>query len=201
VEFIPLQGHQRLFLDGYQLASYTYYSDLDTIRYVSLLFSQSGTKTPCRGFLQQVVAGEAQLYYYSFSPIQQEAVFSSGGWLGTSLNSPYGPRPGSAFAYSLKNSSQHISSTLPQKNAKYPRFGPLSKRGFYNLGNTIVIYRADKKRLEDVNGWRFPKDAAVYFADFPDLVADLKSGQYRARDLPQIVRRYNAWYQMQKSTP
>ncbi|WP_133273369.1 hypothetical protein [Hymenobacter radiodurans] len=202
VEFIPMQGHQRLFLDGYQLASYTYYTDLDTIRYVSLLFAQRGIDKPCRGFLQQVVAGKAQLYYYSFhNSGQQMTSFNSGGLLSTSPSNSTASRQVSAYAHSLMNSTSLTSSIKPQKNAKYPTFGPLSKRGVYNPDNTLVIYRADKSRLEDVNEWRFPKDAAVYFADFPDLVADLQSGQYRARDLPQIVRRYNAWHLTRKSAP
>ncbi|GAB2477065.1 hypothetical protein GCM10011375_20540 [Hymenobacter qilianensis] len=201
VEFILLQGHQRLFLDGYQLASFTYYVDLDTIRYVSLLFAQKGSDTPCRGFLQQVVAGEAQLYYYSFNLGQGGAPFSSGGLLSTGHRNSTGPSRVSAYANSLINNSQSSPPVTPRKNAKYPAFGPLSKRGMYYPDNTLVIYRPDRKRLEDVYGWRFPKDAAVYFADFPDLVADLKSGQYRQRDIPQIVRRYNTWHQAQNPKP
>jgi hypothetical protein len=198
VEFIPMQGHQRLFLDGYQLASYTYYADLDTIRYVSLLFAQKGTNTHCRGFLQQVEAGEAQLYYYSFNPVQRITPYSSGDLLSTSYRNPNAPSSVSSFATNLLYSNQSTSHINPQENAKYPKFRPLSRQAVYNSDHTLVIYRSDKKRLEDVNGWRFPKDAAAYFADFPDLAADLKSGQYRARDLPQIVRRYNAWHQAQK---
>ncbi|MBC6607629.1 hypothetical protein H8B13_12440 [Hymenobacter sp. BT188] len=146
VEFLPIRGHQRLNLDADQLASFTYYSDLDTIRYVSLLFAQKGTNSLNRAFLQQILAGEVQLYHYSFYP---------------------------------------------------RRFGDR----VYNPENSLVIYRPDKMQLDEVSGWRFPKDAVAYFGDCPELVADLQVGRYRYRDLPTIVRRYNAWHESQKTTP
>jgi hypothetical protein len=155
VEFIPIRVHQRLYLDADQLASFTYYSDLDTIRYVSLLLPislllpQLGTNTLYRGFLQQVVAGEAQLYHYSFYP-------------------------------------RRIDNNL--------RFGDMTN----NPENSLVLYRTDKMQLEEVSGWKFPKDAVTYFGDCPELVADLQAGRYRARDISQIVRRYNAWHLVQK---
>jgi hypothetical protein len=152
VEFIPIRVHQRLYLDADQLASFTYYSDLDTIRYVSLLLPislllpQLGTNTLYRGFFQQVVAGEAQLYHYSFYPV---------------------------------------------------RYGD----SVYNPENSLFIYRTDKMQIEEVSGWKFPKDAVAYFGDCPELVADLQAGHYRSRDLTTIVRRYNAWHESQKTTP
>ncbi|WP_460620268.1 hypothetical protein [Hymenobacter qilianensis] len=198
VEFIPIRGHQRLFLDGYQLASFTYYADLDTIRYVSLLFAQKGTNTLCRGFLQQVVAGEAQLYHYSFNHVRQGLPVSNNGRSGSSYSNPKDPNPGNIYASLRGGSWQENARIISNRDGNHSTSGPLSKRGVYNPKNSLVIYRTDKLQLEDVSGWRFPKDAVTYFSDCPEVVADLKSGQYRARDIPQIVRRYNAWHQAQK---
>jgi hypothetical protein len=196
VDFIPLHGTQRLSLDGYQLTSYTYYQNRDTVRYVSLPFLQSGGTQITRGFLQQVAAGEAQLYYYNSAITLQSAVpYHPGPGLYTpSRNTPvyYGP---SAYAsYTFYN--------LASPYAKYPTFGPLKRRGFgRNPARTLVIYRENQNRVAQVSNWKFPKDAVTYFSDCPELVADLKAGRYQYRDIPQIVRRYNAWHLTRKSAP
>jgi hypothetical protein len=195
VEFIPLQGTQRLSLDGYQLTSYTYYKDLDTVRYISLPF-RNYRNTISRGFLQQVAGGEAQLYYYNSSIALQSAVpYNPGPGLYTpSRNTPvyYGQ---SAYTYASF-------SFAPSPQAKYPSFPPLKRRGFgRNPERTLIINRETQNSLVQVSTWKFPRDAVAYFSDCPELVADLKAGRYRYRDIPQIVRRYNSWHLARKSAP
>ncbi|QIL77705.1 hypothetical protein [Hymenobacter sp. HDW8] len=175
VEFLTVQGNQRLTLDGYQLASYTYFKDQDTIRYISFPFLQNGSTKPNRGFLQQLITGEAQLYYYSAHDT--------------------GPTP-------MPNNPNVYFYIVPQKNSNYPLFTAPRRRGLgRNPARSFVIYRENQDRLAHTNAWKFPKDAVTYFSECPELVADLKSRRYRYRDIPQIVRRYNAWFQTQKPTP
>jgi hypothetical protein len=194
VEFVPLQGTQRISLDGYQLTSYTYYKDLDTVRFISLPFLQRGSAIPTRGFLQQIAAGEAQLYYYNSAITLQSAL-------------PYDVSPGLSIPSRntpryYSPSSYIVTYSIASPNAKYPTFSPLKRRGIgRNPARALVIYRENQNHLAQVSTWKFPQDAVTYFSDCPELVADLKAGRYRYRDIPQVVRRYNAWYQTQNTTP
>ncbi|MBO0358212.1 hypothetical protein J0X19_09675 [Hymenobacter sp. BT186] len=167
VEFVPLQGTEIVFLDAYQLASYTYYEDEDIIRYVGLPFYQNGSTVPTRGFLQQLVDGKVQLYKYRYIKLA--------------------PR---------RASELRIDASLGNK---YPLFGPLSRReaefSSYNAPHCLVVFQAGRPRLEEVNWWDLRKDAANYFADYPELAADLRAGNYHIRDIERIIRRYNTWHE------
>jgi hypothetical protein len=193
VEFVPLQGTKWLSLDGYQLSSYTYYKDLDTVRFISLSFMQAGSTTPRRGFLQQVVGGEAQLFYYN-SSFKLQSFENHTTVPSYSTITRFSPNN-----YGFSNWYRYTYSSAPP-NAKYPAFSPLKRRGFgRNPARTLVIYRGTKSHLTQVSTWKFPQDAVAYFSDCPELVADLKAGRYRYRDIPQIVRRYNGWHLTRKA--
>jgi len=173
VEFIPLRSQQVLFLDAYELTSYTYYTKADTIRYVGLSFYQNNAPTALRGFLRQLVGGKVQLYQYSYRRLRLDYM------------------PGAKL-------------TFP-KGTKYPLFAPLSRKGAdfaakeaeFNIPrfpHCLVVYQEDQPKLEEVSWWNLRKDAASYFADYPELATDLQAGRYRPRDIAQIVRRYNQWH-------
>ncbi|SMC00576.1 hypothetical protein SAMN00120144_1330 [Hymenobacter roseosalivarius DSM 11622] len=197
VEFVPLQGTQRHSLDGYQLTSYTYFKDLDTVRFISLPFQKRGS-TISRGFLQQVAAGEAQLYYYNSSiTLQWQLPYTPV----PSITNLTTPSRGIPTYFNPGYYTYTMYSTAPP-HAKYPTFSPLKRRGFgRNPARTLVIYRENENHVAQVSTWKFPQDAVTYFSDCPELVADLKAGRYRYRDIPQIVRRYNTWHLTQKPTP
>lgn len=58
-----------------------------------------------------------------------------------------------------------------------------------------VLLRTGTGAFVGTYWWNFRPRAAEYFADCPELVADLRAGRYPPRALPQVARRYNAWYQ------
>lgn len=171
VEFIKLRSSQAVLLDAYQLTSYTYYQQADTFRYVALPFFQKGTSAPTRGFLRQIIGGKVQLYQYRYTKLM--------------------PRGASE----LKQK--------PPRNAKYPLFGPLSRReadfASERSPYCLVAYQENRPQFEEVNWWNLRKDAPRYFSDHAELAADLRAGRYRARDIQQIIRRYNAWHQTQQT--
>jgi hypothetical protein len=173
VQFVPLQGNEIILMDAYQLASYTYYEDDNTVRYVGLPFYQNGSTVPTRGFLQQLVNGKVQLYKYRYIKLAPR-------------------RP------------SELKVGVPLSN-KYPLFGPLSRResefSSYNAPHCLVIFQSGRPQLEEVNWWDLRKDAANYFADYPELAADLRAGNYTIRDIEQIIWRYNAWHETQRPTP
>ncbi len=57
-----------------------------------------------------------------------------------------------------------------------------------------VLLRTGTGNFVGTYWWNFRPRAAEYFADCPELVADLRAGRYPPRTLPEVARRYNAWY-------
>ncbi|TPG64486.1 hypothetical protein EAH73_15025 [Hymenobacter nivis] len=57
-----------------------------------------------------------------------------------------------------------------------------------------VLLRTGTGSFVGTYWWNFRPRAAEYFADCPALADDLRAGRYPPRALPQVVRRYNAWY-------
>lgn len=155
VEFIPAQGHQRLFLDAYQLAAYGYIRQQDTARYVAIACTVNEQTKQARFFLRQLVGGPVQLldYHYVQYPDKARRVYL---------------RPIVPF-------NRIQGHQLP-------------------VHRTLVVYRQGETSMQEVAQWKFPLDAAAYFADCPALATDLRAGQYRSRDIRHIVRRYNSWY-------
>lgn len=57
-----------------------------------------------------------------------------------------------------------------------------------------VLLRTGTGSFVGTYWWNFRPRAAEYFADCSALADDLRAGRYPPRALPQVVRRYNAWY-------
>ena len=73
----------------------------------------------------------------------------------------------------------------------YERYMPV--RG----GNSFfrdVLLRTGTGAFVGTYWWNFRPRAAEYFADCPELAADLRAGRYPPRTLPAVAHRYNAWY-------
>lgn len=185
VDFVPLQGNQRLLLDAYQVKSYGYIRKQDTVRYVSvpMRFDPRSDKAG-RLFLRQLASGPVELYQYYFSNKYVGATFMNPG---TTTQPPTATQA----AHPQLNRPRFIA---PQAGQGKPFYGPLSTNSaLLGSGNALLLHQRAKNILTETTWWSFPADAVTYFADCPALVSDLQAKHYRPRDLPRMVRRYNAW--------
>ena len=80
----------------------------------------------------------------------------------------------------------------PNEGAEF--FPALSIRSArFGSGRALVMYYSAHNSTTEITWWRFPVDAATYFADCPALATDLRAKRYRSRDIAQVIKRYNAW--------
>ena len=70
VDFVPLNGTQRRWLDAHQVKAYGYVHRGDTVRYVAVVLNQGAShgEASCI-FLRQLVAGPVELYEYRYTPL------------------------------------------------------------------------------------------------------------------------------------
>lgn len=180
-EFVALRGTERLRLDANQLAAFGYIHQQDTVRYVAINLTYGARHRPDeRVFLRQLAAGPVELYQYHYqektagnAPVPQRAILA--------------PPTAATSAHPLLRTAQV---PLPPAAQAYP---PVSAKGA-GPGTALLLRRRAPNAITQVSGWNFPVDAAAYFADCPALATDLQARRYRQRDLPRVVKRYNAWH-------
>ena len=183
VEFITLQGNQRLSLTAVEIKAYGYVTKRDTARYVAISLNY-GSGAAKRVFLRQLVAGPVELYQYYYSPASSTtAPLASGTPLvrSTAITAAHPP------LYQAKD----IGNSRPIMNIFFP---PLSARGARLGGSSsLLLRRRAQNAFVELNSWNFPIDAAAYFADYAALATDLRTKRYKASNIGQVLKRYNAW--------
>ena len=182
VDFVSLQGTQRQWLNAAQLSAYGYTSNLDTIRYVAIGLNYPKAGAPRRVFVRQLVAGPVELlkYYYNTRLASSAAPSSAG--------TPVVRATAATAAHPTLYTAQYGSRPAGEP----PFFPPLSATSARaGSGNSLLLCRRAQHSLTEITWWNFPVDAATYFADSPALATDLHQKHYRARDIVQVVRRYN----------
>ncbi|ALW84321.1 hypothetical protein AUC43_03955 [Hymenobacter sedentarius] len=186
VDFIPLRGVQRLSLMAAEVKAYGYIRKQDTVRYVAIALNYGPRSGAARRvFIRQLVAGPVELYKYYFNGPTNGAVARPGGG-GTPLE-----RPTAATAAHPQLYASQAGSGQPVTAASFP---PLSVSGArLGAGHSLLLHRRAPASLVEITAWNFPVDAAAYFADYPALAADLRTKRYKARDVGQVLKRYNAW--------
>ncbi|MET4074048.1 hypothetical protein [Hymenobacter sp. UYCo722] len=185
VDFITARGNQRQRLDAYQLKAYGYTTEQDTVRYiaVSMNLGRDGGKTE-RLFLRQLLAGPAELYQYRYSrdyfaqPSRIATEVSRTPNLTIPVNTAHPPVAVSRFT------------PVPASLLVFPPLSATSARA--GTGISLLLRRHGQPGFTETTWWNFPTDAMTYFADCPALALDLQAKRYHARDLPQLVRRYNS---------
>ena len=186
VDFITAQGNLRQRLDAYQLKAYGYTTARDTVRYVAvrLDLGRIGGK-PEQFFLRQLVAGPVELYQYHYS----RDYYARPDRTGTKVSRP-------PITTVSAGNMQHPQLAEPRFNTflanplAFPPLSATSARG--GTGVSLLLRRHGQPGFVEANWWVYPTDALAYFADCPALAPDLQANRYRARNLPQLVRRYNA---------
>lgn len=171
-------------LDARALKAYGYTTARDTVRYVavSINLGRSGEQ-PEALFLRQLVGGPAKLYQYRYSrdyytrPMRMAAALPNTAYIPNAANVSHPPVA----------SPRYI--PYPANALAFPPLNPADTRG--GTGVALLLRRYGKSNFVIATQWNFPKDAAAYFADCPTLVPDLEAKRYQARNLPQLVRRYN----------
>jgi hypothetical protein len=188
VDFIPLQGNQRLVLNAFQLKAYGYIRKQDTVRYVAIALNygkKSGVTN--RIFLRQLVAGPVELYQYYYNNRYFAPQTSAPAPKGTPLLRPTASTAAHPALYTPLFGE--AAGAVPQV------FSPLSAQSArFGTGNSLLVRRRVQNNVTEVTWWDFPTDAAAYFADCPALAADLRAKHYRPRDIANVLRRYNAWW-------
>ena len=184
VDFITAQGNQRQLLDARAVRAYGYTTDKDTVRYVAVSMNLGRTKDKTEQlFLRQLIGGPVGLFQYRYSRgysaqpsristevIQVPTTSSSGKTTYTPVTRSYFSNP-------------------PARSQAFP---PLTKASALSgTGVSLLLYRQGQRGFVEATSWRFPADAVAYFADCPALASDLQAKRYHARNLPQLVRRYN----------
>ena len=183
VEFITLQGNQRLSLTAVEIKAYGYVTKWDTARYVAISLNY-GSGAAKRVFLRQLVAGPVELYQYYYSPANNTTATLASG---TPLVRPTAVTAAHPPLYAAKD----IGNGRLTTNIFFP---PLSARGARLGGsNSLLLRRRAQNAFVELNSWNFPVDAATYFADYVALATDLRTKRYKARDIGQVLKRYNAW--------
>jgi hypothetical protein len=175
-------------LDAQALRAYGYITDNDTVRYVAarLNLGKPGGK-PEALFLRQLVGGPAELYQYHYSRNYYEQLARTGTDLHYVPNTKY-PVNVAHLPVASPRFALHPAGT--------PAFPPLNApdaRG--GTGVALLLRRRGQAGFVVATHWSFPRDAAAYFADCPALAPDLQAKRYHARNLPQLVRRYNSCLQ------
>lgn len=184
VDFITAQGNQRQLLDARALRAYGYTTTRDTVRYVavSMNLGRSGAQ-PEALFLRQLVAGPAELYQYRYV----REYYTRPARLAAAPTTTYAPTAVNVSHPPV--ASSHYTPYPP--NA--PGFPPLNATDARSgTGVALLLRRRGQTGFVIATQWSFPRDAAAYFADCPALAPDLQARRYRARNLPQLVQRYNS---------
>ena len=185
VDFITARGNQRQLLDAHQLRAYGYTTARDTVQYVavSLNLGRSGGK-PERLFLRQLVAGPAELYQYRYS---RDYYYQP-----ARTNTEVSPAPSTTYPVNVAHPPLAASRLTPRPAGPlaFPPLSAVSARG--GTGISLLLRRRGQPGFAEANWWIFPTDALAYFADCPSLAPDLQAKRYKARNLPQLVRRYNS---------
>lgn len=171
VDFIMAQGNQRQRLDVRQLTAYGYTTQKDTVRYIAVSMNLGRTAKAEALFLRQLVAGPVELYRYCYSR-------------------DYYNQPARVATDVRPNTSRPSLVTWPVCGLAFPPLSVTSARG--GTGVALLLRRHGQPDYAEATNWNFPADAAAYFADCPALASDLQARRYHARNLLQLVRRYNA---------
>lgn len=183
VDFITAQGNQRQLLDARTLRAYGYITAQDTVRYVavSMNLGRSGAQSEAL-FLRQLVGGPAELYQYRYSrnyytrPPRVAVAPASTASIPSAVSMSHPPVASSRYISPPANAL-----TFPPLNAADARAGT----------GIALLLRRGQSNFVIATQWSFPKDAAAYFADCPNLTPD-RHQLYHLKTLPQLVRRYNS---------
>ena len=186
VDFITAQGNQRQQLDARSLRAYGYTTNKDTVRYLSvrlnLGFAGSSNNEPL--FLRQLVGGPVVLFRYCYTRTYSRQPARI---LTTTRTVPMTTVTGKVTYIPQTSSSisGHASGPLafPPLSADDARAG---------TGVALLLYRQGEPGFVEASHWQFPVDALAYFADCPALLPDIQTKHYKAQNLAQLVRRYNA---------
>ena len=73
----------------------------------------------------------------------------------------------------------------------FPPLSAASARGGTGV-SLLLLRRHGQPGFIEATWWNFTTDAVAYFADCPALATELQANRYHARNLPQLVRRYNS---------
>ena len=186
VDFIPLRGNQRLSLMAAEVRAYGYIHKQDTVRYVAISLNYGPRSGAVRRvFLRQLVAGPVELYQYYFSgPTNAPTGPTASGTLLVRPTAATAAHPQLLYASPAGSGQRATAESFPPLSASGARLG---------AGYSLLLRRRTPGSLVEITAWNFPVDAAAYFADYPALATDLRSKRYRARDVAQVLKRYNAW--------
>lgn len=183
VDFITAQGNQRQLLDARAVRAYGYTTDHDTVRYVAVSMNLGRSRGKREAlFLRQLVGGPAELYQYHYVReyyTRPARIAVTPPTYSAAINLSHPPV-----------ASPHYT-PYPPGAPSFPPLNATDARG--GTGVALLLRRRGQPGFVMATQWSYPRDAAAYFADCPALVPDLQARRYQARDLPQLVRRYNSY--------
>ncbi|WP_460501869.1 hypothetical protein [Hymenobacter agri] len=185
VDFITAQGSQRQTLDARALRAYGYATDQDTIHYVSVRLNLGLPGNQAEPlFLRQLVGGPVMLFRYCYTRTysRQPARIIT-----TTRMVPMTPVTGKVTYVPQTASSLTRPASGP---LAFPPLNADDARG--GTGVALLLYRKGQTDFTQATQWKFPNDALAYFADCPALRPDIQARHYKAHNLAQLVRQYNA---------
>ena len=129
------------------------------------------------------MAGPAELYQYRYS----RDYYAQPARIGTEMSRVLNITLPVNILHPPLAASRFINA--PTGTLAFPPLGAASAHG--GTGIWLLLRRRGQPGFVKANWWNFPTDAPAYFAGYPALAPDLQAKRYRARNLPQLVRRYN----------
>ena len=185
VDFITAQGNQRQQLDARSLRAYGYATDQDTVHYVSVRLNLGLPGNQAEPlFLRQLVGGPVVLFRYCYTRTysRQPARIIT-----TTRMVPMTPVTGKVTYVPQTSSALTRPASGP---LAFPPLNADDARG--GTGVALLLYRPGQSDFIQATQWKFPADALAYFGDCPALLPDIQARHYKAHNLAQLVRRYNA---------